>query len=146
MGGTSAQRETMVGATSLPYHMLPCTPDSHRVRVCVHRYFNYANYVVVKTTKQVDILLAAIAERLDENARSAMPMEYAEDYDDMYRFLGMQEAPEIHIKQECDDVTITGKTYSLSLFLNEIGFEVANGAFRSIRRTCLQILTVSSVM
>ena len=76
MGGTSAQRETMVGATSLPYHMLPCTPDSHRVRVCVHRYFNYANYVVVKTTKQVDILLAAIAERLDENARSAMPMEY----------------------------------------------------------------------
>ena len=36
---------------------------------------------------------------------------------------------EIQIKQEADDITLTGKTYNLALFLDEIGFEMTNGAY-----------------
>ena len=33
------------------------------------------------------------------------------------------------MKQEADDITITGQTYSLSTFLDEIGFEWSCGAY-----------------
>ena len=111
-----------------PCGMYVCTPAAQCVRV-LHRYFDTTNYVVVKTAKQVDILVAAVADRYDDNARSAQPIAYADDYAEMYQALTMQEAPEIQIKQESDDITITGKTYALALFLDEIGFEITSGAF-----------------
>ena len=97
--------------------------------VYVHRFFDSTNYIVVKTAKQVDVLIAAINDRLDDNGRESGPLEYADDFREMYHKLGMQDKPEINIKQEADDVTITGKTFPLSLFLDEIGFEMSSGAF-----------------
>ena len=95
----------------------------------LRRFFDNTNYVVVKTAKQVDMLISAVAYRLDDNARTAEPIEYADDYAEMYRTLSTQEAPEIVIKQEADDITITGKVYALGMFLDEIGFEAVNGAY-----------------
>ena len=110
--------------------MFVCTPATQCVRVRVLcRFFDNTNYVVVKTAKQVDILINAIADRLDDNARTAQPIEHADDFAEMYRTLCTHEAPEIVIKQEADDITITGKVYALGLFLDEIGFEAANGAY-----------------
>ena len=108
---------------------VPIVPAAQCVRV-VRRLFDNTNFVVVKTTKQVDVLIAAMANRLDDNGKSIHPIAYADDYAENYHTLGMQaEQFEIQIKQEADDITLTGKTYNLALFLDEIGFEMTNGAY-----------------
>ena len=96
---------------------------------CLCRYYDSVNYVVVKTASQVDILLAAIKERRDEHGRDAQPFEMSEEFQSVYNQLATKVKPLIHIKQDEDDVTITGKTFSLSAFLDEIGFEPTGGAF-----------------
>lgn len=102
-----------------------------RIVVCDahHRFHDSCNWVCVKSTSHVDALIAGIEANLDDNGRDAKPIDRSEEFDRMYQLLGTMPAPEIHIKQEPGDITITGKTYPLSLFLEEIGFELCDGAY-----------------
>ena len=79
------------------------------------------NKIKVYSAEQVAMLLEVLGEEHTEDGKCCLPFKYALDYEDKLNELRTRPQSIKMIVKE-DDITITGKTYPLHHYLDQIGF------------------------